>query len=103
MTIISDTLRNAFDIINDVTGNTITFKGTQVMGSFRHESIIINDIQTRSPVFRCMESDIPGVAIRNLNESPTANDTLVVDGIAYSITSIQPDGYGSLMLVLSRD
>lgn len=103
MTIISDTLRNAFDIINDVTGNTVMFKGVQVAGNFRHESIIINDIQTRGPVFRCMESNVPGVTIRNLNESPTANDTLVVNGITYSITTIEPDGYGSVILILSRD
>lgn len=103
MTIISDTLKRAFDRIENATGNTVAFKGVQVAGNFRHESIIVNDIQTRGPVFRCMESDVPGVAVRNLNESPTANDTLVVNGVTYSITGIQPDGYGSVILILSRD
>lgn len=103
MTVFDDALRTVFDTLNDVAGNIVTFKGIQVKGDFRRDWITINDVQTRGPLFECMAADIPGVAIRNRNASPTENDTLTVNGIDHAITEIQPDGYGSVILVLSRD
>lgn len=103
MTIFDDALRTIFDTINDAGGNMITFRGTQVKGDFRHGWVVIRDVETRAPHFECIEADVSGVIVRNRTTGATADDTLIVNGVNYAIIEIQPDGEGSVTLILSRD
>lgn len=103
MTVFDDALRTIFTTINDAAGNTVTFSGVQVRGDFRRDWVTIGDVQTRTTLFECMAADVAGVTIRNRALGPTPNDTLTVNGIDHAIIEIEPDGEGSVILVLSRD
>jgi len=46
-----------------------------------------------SPAIHCSESDVSGVVV---------DDAVVVDGSAYSVADIQPDGDGGITLVLKK-
>lgn len=103
MTVFDDALRTGFNIINDAAGSVVTFKGVQVKGDFGRGWVTIGDVQTYRTRFECLIADVAGVSIRNRSASPTANDTLTVNGIEHAIIEIEPNGNGSVILVLSRD
>lgn|GEM_PF-3177317 len=103
MTIFDDALRTGFNIINDAAGSVVTFRGVQVRGDFGRGWVTIGDVQTYRTRFECMAADVAGVSIRDRSASPTADDTLTVNGVEHAIIEIQPDGNGSVILVLSRD
>lgn len=69
----------------------------EITGHFVNEFEMLSmgyDAENVSSVFYAKESDVPQVA---------HNDTLEVGGKVYRIVSIQPDGYGFVLLELSLD
>ena len=52
------------------------------------------DIEGSKPVFICAESDVSGVA---------QGDALVINSVDYTIRNCQPDGTGTITLILEKD
>jgi len=50
-------------------------------------------MESRSPIAHCKNSDIPNVK---------HGDTLMIDGMTFYVTEIQPDGTGITRLILSE-
>ncbi len=51
------------------------------------------EVESRSPGFMCRASDVLVVA---------HGDALVIEGVGYTVTGIEPDGQGMILLALSR-
>lgn len=70
-----------------------------INGDFRNDfqmaQLLGIDIESASPAFECKLSDITGVR---------HNETLVINGVTYYITGIQPEhSTGFTVLILSRN
>jgi hypothetical protein len=84
---------------NDDIAEAFTFSRTasSVNAIFENAfAVIIGDVETSRPAISVKDSDIIGI---------THNDifTRVLDGIAYNVIGIQPDGNGMTLVVLSQD
>lgn len=81
------------DFGEDATWNTTTFK---VVFHNEYEAAVLftGEIETRNPYVEVKDSDISGIVHGNV---------LTIDGTAYKVTGIQPDGTGITVLLLSKD
>jgi hypothetical protein len=67
--------------------------GNKVAGLFSHAFILVNDVETRKPVFTCAESQLTGIS---------KETHIKIQQQSYQIISIKPDGTDIVILVLEQ-
>lgn len=70
-----------------------TYDGSTVNGIFDHEYVEVENVEGERPVFLCASSDVSGAA---------HGESITIEGTAYTIAGIQPDGTGLTLLILSE-
>ncbi len=92
MTIFADALE---DILNDEGLKTAaTYNGATIYGVFSNEFVLVDGVETRTPTFEAIDSDLTGAA---------HGVEIIINGTTYVITSVQPNGEGSTQLILVQD
>lgn len=89
---ISD-LETVFEDWDDILWNGNTYKGI-FHNEYEAIPLFGEGIDSRNPYIQVRESDFSTIAQGN---------TVTIGGVAYKVTSIQPNGVGSLILILSKD
>ena len=77
----------------DAVWNAVTYK---VIFHNEYESISLfgGEVESRNPYIQARESDFSGI---------THGATITIGGVAYKVTSKQPDGTGIMVIELSKD
>ncbi len=70
-----------------------THDGSTLLGILDREYVEVGNIEGEHPVFQCAESSVT---------TAQHGDTITIDGTAYTIVGIQPDGTGTVILVLQE-
>jgi len=68
-------------------------KSASVPGIFLKDFVMINDVETYSPVFDCATSDV---------SNATNGAKLTLNGVVYTVRGVQPDGIGLTRLILEE-
>lgn len=70
-----------------------------IVGIFNdpHLSVAMDhvNVSDSTPTFTCRSADLPGAAAGG-----DSGDRLIVDGVTYSVTDLQPDGTGITIIIL---
>lgn len=69
------------------------FDARTVNGIFENAYVVVAGVESRRPVFRCAEGDLPVLK---------HNDELDIDGSTYTIVEPRPDGVGTVLLILEK-
>jgi len=71
--------------------DSAVFGADTISGVFDNKFVEVNGVEDVHPVFTCRTADVPGVA---------QGSAITVNGTAYTVVGVQPDGTGMSMLLL---
>lgn len=72
-------------------GTTATYNAADVVGIFEDQFVEVSGIESIKPTFTCAAADVSGVA---------HGDSITIDAVIYNVQGLQPDGTGTIMLIL---